>query len=248
MPLKMPEPPRDILLGVNLDHVATLRQARGGAEPDPVQACVLAEMGGADQITVHLREDRRHIQDRDLRLLRQTASTRLNLELALAPEIIAIALEVKPDGVTLVPERRQELTTEGGLDAAGQRAAVRRAAEEFRRAGIAVSLFLDPDPVQVQAAREAGADAVELHTGAYSRARSSAEIARELSALGAAAVLAGNLRLGLRAGHGLNYRNLRRIKSLPGLEEVNIGHSIVSRAVFVGLERAVREMKDILLE
>ena len=233
-------------LGVNIDHVATLRQARGGREPDPVWAAVLAELGGADGITVHLREDRRHIQDRDLRLLRETVRVRLNLELSLDPGIIAIALEVRPDQVTFVPERRAELTTEGGLDVVGQRDRVDEAVARCRDAGLEVSLFIDPAPAQVESSAEAGARAVELHTGRYADAAHDADRARELAALtfaGQAAVAAG---LTLHAGHGLNYQNVGPVAMLEGMAELNIGHSIVSRAVMVGMERAVREMKACL--
>ncbi len=235
-------------LGVNIDHIATLRQARGGVEPDPVAAAVLAELGGADGITVHLREDRRHIQDRDVRLLRETVRTRLNLEAALAPEILAIAVGILPDQVTLVPERRQELTTEGGLDVRAHRSGVAEAIQRCRDAGIAVSLFIDPDEAQVAAGAELGAAAVELHTGRYAGARTETDRRRELDALaraGAAAVAAG---LALHAGHGLNYHNTGDVARLPHMAESNIGHSIVSRAVLVGLERAVREMKQSMMD
>jgi len=231
-------------LGVNIDHVATIRQARGGREPDPVWAAVAAELGGADGITVHLREDRRHIQDRDLRLLRETVSTRLNLEAAAEPAIVAIALEVRPDQVTFVPERRAELTTEGGLDVVGQRDRVAAAVARCRDAGLSVSLFIDPDPAQVAASAALGAEAVELHTGRYAEAAEGPDRDRELGALvvaGREAVAAG---LALHAGHGLNYQNVAEVARIERMAELNIGHSIVSRAVFVGLERAVREMRD----
>jgi pyridoxine 5-phosphate synthase len=233
-------------LGVNIDHVATLRQARGGREPDPVWAAVLAELGGADGITVHLREDRRHIQDRDLRLLRETVQVRLNLELALDPAIVALAVQVRPDQVTFVPERRAELTTEGGLDVAGQLERVRAAVAQCRAAGLEVSLFIAADPAQVEAAVRAGAGAVELHTGRYAGAVAPAERARELGALtlaGSAAVAAG---LALHAGHGLTYQNVGPVALIAEMAELNIGHSLVARAVFVGLERAVRDMKACL--
>jgi pyridoxine 5-phosphate synthase len=234
-------------LGVNIDHVATIRQARGGKEPDPVWAAVLAELGGADGITVHLREDRRHIQDRDLRLLRETVRVRLNLEMSVEPAVVAIAVSVRPDQVTLVPERRQELTTEGGLDVVGQRARVAEAVARCREAGLEVSLFIDPDPAQVEASHLVGGKAVELHTGRYADARDAEERARELAALvraGSAAVAAG---LALHAGHGLNYENVAPVARISGMAELNIGHSIVSRAVLVGMERAVREMKECLI-
>lgn len=230
-------------LGVNIDHVATIRQARGGNEPDPVWAAVLAEVGGADGITIHLREDRRHIQDRDLRLLRETVKVRLNLESSIDPAIVAIALETRPDQVTFVPERRAEVTTEGGLDVVGQRSRVAEAVARCRDAGLEVSLFIDPDLAQVEASAALGVRAVELHTGRYADARGEADRARELAdlaAAGRATVAAG---LALHAGHGLNYQNVGAVVRLPGMAELNIGHSIVSRAVFVGLERAVREMK-----
>ncbi|MBX6315197.1 MAG: pyridoxine 5'-phosphate synthase [Isosphaeraceae bacterium] len=230
-------------LGVNIDHVATLRQARGGREPDPVWAAVLAELGGADGITVHLREDRRHIQDRDLRLLRETVRTRLNLEAAVAPEIVEIALQIRPDQVTFVPERRQELTTEGGLDVIGHRERVAEAIRRCRDAGLAVSLFIDPDPAQVEASAGLGAVAVELHTGRYAEAPEGPERDRELAALARAAQATLDAGLHLHAGHGLNYHNVGPVARLPFMAELNIGHSIVSRAVFVGLEQAVRAMK-----
>jgi pyridoxine 5-phosphate synthase len=231
-------------LGVNIDHVATLRQARGGREPDPVWAAVLAELGGADGITIHLREDRRHIQDRDLRLLRETVQVRLNLEMAVEPAIVEIALATRPDQVTLVPERREELTTEGGLDVAGQVGRVEEAARRLAGAGIEVSLFIDPDPRQVEASIAMGVAAVELHTGRYADAPEGPAREAELAALreaGAVLVAAG---LGLHAGHGLNYRNVAPVARLDRMAELNIGHSLVSRAVFVGLAQAVREMKD----
>jgi pyridoxine 5-phosphate synthase len=231
-------------LGVNIDHVATLRQARGGREPDPVWAAVLAELGGADGITVHLREDRRHIQDRDLRLLRETVQVRLNLEAAAAPEIVAIALEVRPDQVTFVPERRAELTTEGGLDVVGQRTRVAEAVARCRDGGLEVSLFIDPDEAQVEASAALGAVAVELHTGRYAEVQAAAERARELEALARAGAAVRAAGMALHAGHGLNYLNVGPVAGLPGMAELNIGHSIVARSLFVGLERAVREMRD----
>jgi pyridoxine 5-phosphate synthase len=231
-------------LGVNIDHVATLRQARGGREPDPVWAAVLAELAGADGITIHLREDRRHIQDRDLRLLRETVQVRLNLELAVEPGLVAIALEARPDQVTFVPERRQELTTEGGLDVLGQRARVGEALARCRDAGTEVALFIDPDPRQVEAALELGAAAVELHTGSYANAREGQQQSRELASLHAAALVTLNAGLELHAGHGLNYRNVAPIAQIDQMAELNIGHSIISRSLFVGLTEAVREMKN----
>jgi pyridoxine 5-phosphate synthase len=231
-------------LGVNIDHVATIRQARGGREPDPVWAAVLAELGGADGITVHVREDRRHIQDRDLRVLRQTVQVRLNLELAVAPEMLQLALEVRPDQVTFVPERREELTTEGGLDVASQPVRIGEALKRCRDAGLLTALFLDPDPRQIEAALALGANAVELHTGRYANAAEGAARDHELAALHAAATTIVGGRLELHAGHGLNYQNVAQIAQIPRMEELNIGHSIVSRAVFVGLTHAVREMKE----
>ncbi len=229
-------------LGVNIDHVATLRQARGGREPDPVWAAVEAELGGADGITVHLREDRRHIQDRDLRLLRETVRTRLNLELAAEPSIVAIALEVRPDQVTFVPERRAELTTEGGLDVVGQRARVAEAVKRCLDAGLEVSLFIDPSSEQVEASAGLGAQAVELHTGRYADAADAAGARRELDALVVAGAVAKGAGLALHAGHGLNYQNVGPVARIAGMAELNIGHSLVARALFSGLREATREM------
>jgi pyridoxine 5-phosphate synthase len=236
-----------IRLGVNIDHVATVRQARRASEPDPVAAAVLATLGGADGITVHLREDRRHIQDRDVHLLRETVTTRLNLEMAAYDEIIAVALKVKPDEVTLVPEKRQELTTEGGLDVAANIASVRGAVDRLKPAGMHISLFIDPDPAQVDASARLGADAIEFQTASYSEARG-ADVERELEKLRAATARAVGLGLHVHMGHGLNYQNVRPIVRIAGVEELNIGHSIVSRAVLVGMERAVREMKQVMQE
>lgn len=234
-------------LGVNIDHVATLRQARGGREPDPVWAAVLAELGGADGITVHLREDRRHIQDRDLRLLRETVRVRLNLEMAVDPGVVEVALRVRPEQVTLVPERRAELTTEGGLDVLGQFDRVAEAAGRCKDAGLEVSLFIDPDPAQVEAALRAGAKAVELHTGRYADAPTAADQGRELTALTTAGADAVALGLTLHAGHGLNYQNVGPVARIGGMAELNIGHGIVCRAVMIGMERAVREMKSCMI-
>ncbi|MFO0903445.1 MAG: pyridoxine 5'-phosphate synthase [Pirellulales bacterium] len=232
-------------LGVNIDHVATVRQARRTYEPDPVWAAALAELGGADGITVHLREDRRHIQDRDVRLLRQTISVKLNLELACSDEIVAIACDVRPDQATLVPERREEVTTEGGLDVIRHADAVGRAIARMRDAGIYVSLFLDPDMAQIEAGAKLGAQAVELHTGKYALAKG-AEQRSELEQLSTAGRSIRELGMALHAGHGLNYHNSRAVADIPDMHELNIGHAIVSRAIFVGLERAVREMKDLI--
>jgi len=234
-----------VRLGVNIDHVATIRQARQTDEPDPVWAAALAELAGADGITIHLREDRRHIQDRDLLLLRQTVVSLLNLELALNEDVLAIAVEVKPDQASLVPERREEVTTEGGLDVAGQRDRARAAVERLKAAGIRVSMFIDPDEQQIRASKEVSADAVELHTGRYAEARG-ADRERELGVLLEAGKVVTDLGLHLHAGHGLTYRNVMPVARIPHLEELNIGHSIVSRAVLVGLERAVREMKALI--
>jgi pyridoxine 5-phosphate synthase len=234
-------------LGVNIDHVATLRQTRGGREPDPVWAAVLAELGGADVITVHLREDRRHIQDRDVRLLRETVQVRLNLELALEPAIVSFALDLKPDQATFVPERRAELTTEGGLDVAGQKARVGEALARCRDAGIHVALFIDPDLEQVEASAKLGAPAIEFHTGRYALAPPGRDGDRELDLLKAAAAATTGAGMELHAGHGLNYQNVGPVARLPKMEELNIGHSIVSRAVFVGLKQAVFEMKTCII-
>jgi len=234
-------------LGVNIDHVATVRQARRTNEPDPVWAAALAELGGADSITIHLREDRRHIQDRDLAILRQTTTVKLNLEMACEDEVIRIACEVKPDQATLVPERREEVTTEGGLDVAGQRARVAEVVARLAEAGVHVSLFLDPDPAQLEAAaRIEGVAAVELHTGGYALARPGAEQHRELETLQTAAALVGSHGHTLHAGHGLTYRNVRPVAAIEAMHELNIGHSIVARALMVGFERAVREMKQLI--
>jgi pyridoxine 5-phosphate synthase len=234
-------------LGVNIDHVATIRQARRTVEPDPVAAAVLAELAGADGITIHLREDRRHIQDRDLLLLRQTVRTHLNLEMAATPEMVAIALQHKPDYVTLVPERREEVTTEGGLDIFGQQARMAEVVGELQAAGIPVSLFIDAEPKQIEASAKVGAKFIELHTGCYAEAHKPEQAVKELDILAQGCAQA--LRLGLRvnAGHGLTYWNVFPVAQLPGMEELNIGHTIISRAVLVGMERAVREMKQSIL-
>jgi pyridoxine 5-phosphate synthase len=233
-------------LGVNIDHVATIRRARGGAEPDPVAAAVIAELAGADGIIVHLREDRRHIQDRDLKLLRQTVSTKLNLEMAATDEMIAIALSVKPDMCTLVPEKRQELTTEGGLDVRLNLSSVEKTVEKLQDGGISVSLFIDPDPDQIKAANKVGADCVEIHTGSFSEAGDWKSEERELIKIENSVKLAAKLGMGVSAGHGLNYINIKKVAALGGIEELNIGHSIISKAVLVGLDRAVRDMVDLV--
>lgn len=237
-------PTAHLSLGVNIDHVATLRQARRTVEPDPVAAAVLAELGGADGITIHLREDRRHIQDRDVTLLRQTVRTRLNLEMAATSEMVAVALEVKPDYVTLVPERREEVTTEGGLDVLGQQARMGEVIQQLQGQGIPVSLFIDPDPAQLKAAAEVQAQFIELHTGRYAEARTEQARATELRDLSKATAQAITLGLRVNAGHGLTYWNVAAVAGIPGMEELNIGHSIISRAVLVGLERAVRDMRQ----
>lgn len=233
-----------IRLGVNIDHVATVRQARRALEPDPVAAAVLALLGGADGITLHLREDRRHIQDRDLRLLRQVVTNLLNLELSVADEIVGIACEVKPDQATLVPERREELTTEGGLDVVQHQKAVGAAMERLHNAGVAVSLFIDPDLRQIEIAKALGAKAIEIQTARYSEAKTAADRERELDCLRESTEFARQHGLHVHLGHGLNYENVRGVVRIAGVEELNIGHSIVSRAVLVGMERAVREMKE----
>ncbi len=233
-----------VSLGVNIDHVATVRQARRAVEPDPIAAAVLAELGGADGITVHLREDRRHIQDRDVHVLRETVRTHLNLEMAATAEMVAIALQIKPDYVTLVPEKRTEVTTEGGLDVVVGLSPVGQAVERLQAAGIPVSLFIDPNPAQLKAAAQVEAKFIELHTGRYADAPSEVERAKELASLAGATEQALALGLRVNAGHGLTYWNVGPVARLAGIEELNIGHSIIARAVLVGLERAVREMKQ----
>jgi len=234
-----------ILLGVNIDHVATLRQARGGRSPDPLHAALVAEQWGADGITLHLREDRRHIQDRDVRAMRNALQTRMNLEIAATAEMIAIALDVLPADVCLVPEKRTEVTTEGGLDVAGQVPAIAEACRRLAEGGIRVSIFIDPDAGQVEAAARAGAPAVELHTGAYADATGAGR-ARELARLADAARLAAAAGLVVNAGHGLDYHNVQPVAAIPELVELNIGHAIVSRAVMSGLGPAVAEMKRLM--
>lgn len=233
-------------LGVNIDHVATIRQARRTIEPDPVWAAVLAELAGADVITLHLREDRRHIQDRDLRVMKQTVQVKLNLELAAADEITQIALDVHPDQATLVPEKREEVTTEGGLDVLAHRSRVERSIGRLMGAGIEVSLFIDPDPAQIAMSKDLGVAAVELHTGRYADAPDEKSRQKELHVLREAAAVACEMGLKLHMGHGLTYRNVRPVALISGVCELNIGHSIVSRAVLVGMERAVREMRDLI--
>lgn len=233
-------------LGVNIDHIATLRQARRTVEPDPVAAAVLAELGGADGITVHLREDRRHIQDRDVRLLRQTVRTHLNLEMAATDEMVATALDIQPDYVTLVPERREEVTTEGGLDVAGQCDRLIQVVTTLQAADIPVSLFIDAEAAQIEAAVKTTAKFIELHTGRYAEATDATAQAQELDSLRQGCQQAKQQGLRVNAGHGLTYWNTYPVACLDGMEELNIGHTIISRAALVGLERAVREMKQVL--
>ena len=235
-----------IYLGVNIDHVATVRQARLDIEPDPIEAAVICELAGAHGITIHLRGDRRHIQDRDLRLLRKIAKTKLNLEMAATEEMITIALDVKPDQISLVQEKREELTTEGGLDVASQVDHLTDAVARLGEAGIPVSMFIEADPHQIAASKEVGATAIELHTGAYANCRTEAEQAAELERLIEGGRQAVALGLRVHAGHGLTYRNIIPIKQIPKLYEVNIGHNIIARAVLVGLDKAVREMLELL--
>ena len=233
------------VLGVNIDHIATVRQARRTYEPDPAWAAILAELGGADGITLHLREDRRHIQDRDLRVLRDTVTVKLNLEMACNDDVLAIACRTRPDQVTLVPERREEVTTEGGLDVAAQQTRTAEVMAALRDAGISISLFLDPDPRQIDAAAELKADAVELHTGRYALARGRAQD-QELDALRRIGDRVRYADMVLHAGHGLNYHNVKPVAAITGMHELNIGHSIVAQALMVGFQRAVEEMKRLV--
>jgi len=233
-----------IRLGVNIDHVATVRQARGIDIPDPLEAALLAELGGADGITVHLREDRRHIQDRDIERLRGTIKTKLNLEMAATPEMVSLAEKLRPDDACFVPERRAELTTEGGLDVRSQQSGIRDAVERLQARGITVSLFVGPDKRQIEASRDTGAHAVEIHTGKYANA--TGDRSKELDEVAAMAAFALELGLEVHAGHGLNLDNVTPIARIPELVELNIGHSIVARAIMVGMERAVREMKEMM--
>jgi pyridoxine 5-phosphate synthase len=235
-------------LGVNIDHVATVREARKTNEPDPVWAATLAELGGADGITLHLREDRRHIQDRDLRVMRQTVAVPLNLELACAEDVLRLACEIKPPQATLVPERREEVTTEGGLDVVGNRPLVADAVRRLRDAGIVVSLFLDPEPAQIDAGAAVGADAVELHTGAYANAHAPAYAEPLLEKLRTAGQYIRDAGMTLHAGHGLTYRNVQPVAAIDAMGDLNIGHSIIARAIMVGLEQAVRDMKRLIRE
>jgi len=233
-------------LGVNIDHVATVRQARGGVEPDPVAAAAIAEFAGADGITVHLREDRRHIQDRDLTILRKTIKTRLNLEMAATDEMVLIAQQIKPDMCTLVPEKRLELTTEGGLDVRCNMEQIKSAVERLRSSGIPVSLFIDADSDQIKAADKVGADFIEIHTGLFAAATDWKSEEKELIRIENGVKLALKLGLGVNAGHGLNYSNIKRMATIRGIEEYNIGHSIISRAVMTGLDKAVRDMVELV--
>lgn len=233
-------------LGVNIDHVATLRQARRGRDPEPILAARAAEVAGADSIVVHLREDRRHIQDRDVEALRRSVKTKLNLEMSIAPQIVEIACSVRPDQATLVPEKRQELTTEGGLDVAANLQKIKAAVASLRKRAITVSLFIDPDQPQIDASCVTGAEMIELHTGRFAEARSAAERRKYLDEIKAAVAYAASKGLIVNAGHGLDYKNVRQIARIKGIAELNIGYSIVCRAVMVGLERAVREMKALI--
>lgn len=239
---------KPILLGVNIDHVATLRQARLTRYPDPVEAVFASENGGADGITVHLREDRRHINERDVRLIKEVLLTRLNLEMAVTDTMVKFAEEIKPTFACFVPEKREELTTEGGLDVAGQMSKVHDACLRLKKCGIQVSLFIDPDKKQIDAAKKTTAPYIEIHTGAYADAKTEAEKMAELQRIIEAARYADELGLIVNAGHGLNYQNVQAIARIPQIHELNIGHGIICRAVFLGLEGAVREMKRIMVE
>ncbi|MGD8514169.1 MAG: pyridoxine 5'-phosphate synthase [Granulosicoccaceae bacterium] len=236
----------DILLGVNIDHVATLRQARGTRYPDPVQAAIESEQAGADAVTLHLREDRRHIQERDVEMLKAVLQTRMNLEMAVTEEMLTIAARTRPEECCLVPERREELTTEGGLDVAGQRERMRDACARLREAGVRVSLFIDAEPAQIEAAAEVGAPVIEIHTGHYADAQTAAERDAEFARIRDAVDRGVALGLHVNAGHGLHYHNTGAIAELIAIRELNIGHAIIARAVFTGLQPAVREMKDIM--
>ncbi len=233
-------------LGVNIDHIATLREARGESAPDPAFAALIAEDSGAQSIVAHLREDRRHIKDNDLYILREVVRSRLNMEMSIAPEIVKIACKVKPDQATLVPEKRQELTTEGGLDVKGNLFKIAKTINRLEASGIDVSLFIDPFKSQIIAAKEAGAKMIELHTGSYANALNKNEENKYLKELKSAVIFANSLNLIVFAGHGLNYNNASRIAEIPGIEELNIGHAIISRALFSGLGKAVREMKELI--
>jgi pyridoxine 5-phosphate synthase len=233
-------------LGLNVDHIATVRQARGGMEPDPVTAAALGELAGAEGITIHLREDRRHIQDRDLEIMRRTVKTKLNLEMAATQEMVRMALKTKPEQVTLVPEKRQELTTEGGLDVILNLKYITDSVKRLKDGGIVVSLFVDPHQEQIKAANKTGADYIEIHTGAYAEAATWPDQERELEAIDTAIKLARKVGMGVNAGHGLNYVNIKPLAAIGGIEEYNIGHAIIARAVLVGLDRAVKDMVDLI--
>lgn len=235
-----------VKLAINVDHVATLRQARGNSEPDPVTAAALSELAGAVGIVVHLREDRRHIQDRDINILRDTIQTKMNLEMAATDEIIQIALDIKPDMITLVPEKRQELTTEGGLDVVANKTTIKACIDTMTAAGIPVSLFIDPDSAQIRTSKDIGATFIEIHTGRYADAISEEEEDREFDLIAAAAEEAYEEGLRVNAGHGLNYVNVSRVAALDTIEELSIGHSVMARAIFVGLTQAVQEMKALI--
>lgn len=237
-----------IELGVNIDHVATLRQTRGTRYPDPIEAALLAESAGADAITLHLREDRRHIQDRDVEILRDVLKTRMNLESAVTDEMINIALKIKPHDICLVPERREELTTEGGLDVIKYFDQIKRACQKLREAGIRVSLFIDADPMQIDAAACAGAPAIEIHTGSYADAPTLQAQQKQLAEVQKAVAIGISLGLKVNAGHGLHYENVQPIAAIHEISELNIGHAIVARAIFVGFKQAVQEMKQLMLE
>ncbi len=238
---------RHMALGINVDHVATLRQARGTTYPDPVAAALAAERAGADSITIHLREDRRHIQDRDLEIMQRTVQTRVNLEMAITDAMLDIALRVLPEDVCLVPEKREELTTEGGLDVAGQVNAVTRACRRLDDAGIRTSLFIDPDPAQLEASAACGAPVVELHTGTYADASDRNQQAIELDRISEAAQYGDRLGLTIHAGHGLHYHNVQPVAAIDTIVELNIGHAIIARAVFDGIDKAVADMKALML-
>jgi len=233
-------------LGVNIDHIATLREARGGVEPEPAFGALLAESSGADAIVAHLREDRRHINDQDIFILKSIVKTRFNLEMSIAAEIVRIASRVKPDQATLVPEKRQELTTEGGLDCVSNQNKIKKVVQDLEKSGIEVSLFIDPVKRQIVAAKKTGARMIELHTGSYANAKTKTQENKRLGELKSAVDFAKKLKLRVFAGHGLNYNNVSRIAAIKGIEELNIGHSIISRSIFVGLGRAIIEIKELI--
>jgi pyridoxine 5-phosphate synthase len=237
-----------IALGVNIDHIATLRQARGTVYPDPVQAAIEAEQAGADAITMHLREDRRHIQERDVELVQQVKQTRLNLEMAITDEMLAYAIRIRPEDCCLVPERREELTTEGGLDVVGQESRITQAVDRLSQAGIRVSLFIDADPDQIDAAARTGAPVIEIHTGHFADSETKKKGLAELTRIHQGVLRGLDLGLQINAGHGLHYHNVQQIAAIPGVQELNIGHAIVARAMFTGLQEAVREMKLLMRE